>query len=140
MKSTALKTCSIATAALFALTAIGCTSSTHEIIDAGESCTSCHPEKQVYDVSEPKEAIACGSAVKVETSAESIAVCRPIFISENGSSYVPEMKRQVKTENGSASIELGDGIFALCVVDGNQVKKSQIVIVDEDAAEATITL
>ncbi len=140
MRPIAFKTCSIALATLFAIAATGCGARAHETIDSGKACESCHSEKQTYDVSEPKDAITCGNTITVETDAESVAVCAPIFTSEDGSAYVPELRSQAKVENGTASIELDEGTYAICLINGSKVEKSQIVTVKEGASEATINL
>ena len=130
--------CGLATVAAFGLA--GC-SGAHEIIDSGKQCTSCHADKQTYDVASPLSAIQTGTNVTVQTSASCIEVCSVTFISEDGSKFVPERCRTVSVDGGSATIELSDGTWALCVANGNSVSKSVLVCVDSGLqAETSVSL
>ena len=118
----------------------GC-SGAHQIIAAGEDCSSCHSDsKESYDVASPKDAVASNGTVNVKTSASSVVVCVPTFISEDGSRFVPEQRRTVNVSGGQASIELEQGTWALVVADGDNVKASKIVVVDGSSAAADVEL
>ncbi len=118
----------------------GC-SGAHQMIAAGEDCSSCHSDsKASYDVASPKDAIASNGTVNVKTSASSVVVCVPTFISEDGSRFVPEQRRTVNVSGAQATIELEQGTWALVVADGDNVKASKIVVVDGSAAAADVEL
>lgn len=118
----------------------GC-SGAHQMIAAGEDCSSCHSDsKASYDVASPKDAVASNGTVNVKTSASSVVVCVPTFISEDGSRFVPEQRRTVNVSGSQASIELEQGTWALVVADGDNVKTSKIVVVDGSSAAADVEL
>ncbi len=118
----------------------GC-SGAHQMISAGEDCSSCHSDsKSSYEVSSPKDAVTSNGTVNVKTSASSIIVCVPTFISEDGSRFVPEQRRTVNVSNGTATLELEQGTWALVVADGDNVKASKIVVVDASASPADVEL
>ena len=95
----------VAVSAAFALAAAfglaGCGSGQHEVIDQGQECSSCHSGgKQVFDDAAPASAVQSNGTVSVKTSAEQVLVCKPIFVSEDGSKFVPEQVSSVKAEDG----------------------------------------
>ena len=88
----------------------GCGSGQHEVIDQGQECSSCHSGgKQVFDDAAPASAVQSNGTVSVKTSAEQVLVCKPIFVSEDGSKFVPEQVSSVKAEDGSAQVQLSEG-------------------------------
>ncbi len=141
-KSTRIVLAAACTAAMAAgaLGLAGC-SGAHQMISTGEDCSSCHSDsKATYEVSAPKDAALSGGTVNVKTSASSIVVCTPTFISEDGSRYVPEQRKTVSVSGGQASIELEQGTWALVVADGDNVKASRLVVVDGSGAAADVEL
>ncbi len=112
----------------------------HEIIASGEQCTSCHDEKSTYEVSAPKDAVDCGTQLTVETSAPTVVIAKPIFISEDGSSYVPQRASQANVKDGAATLTLEEGTWAICAADGDKVSASKIVQVSASGSAATIKL
>ena len=121
----------IALAMAFAL--VGCGSGQHEVIDQGQDCSSCHSGgKQVYDDVAPSSAVESNGSVSVRTSAEQVLVCKPIFVSQDGSKFVPEQASSVKVIDGSAQLQLSEGTWALCT-NGKDIK-AQLVTVSPDAS------
>ena len=121
----------IALAMAFAL--VGCGSGQHEVIDQGQDCSSCHSSgKQVYDDVAPSSAVQLNGSVSVRTSAEQVLVCKPIFVSQDGSKFVPEQVSSAKVVDGSAQLQLSEGTWALCT-NGKDVK-AQLVTVSPDAS------
>ncbi len=112
----------------------GC-SGAHEVINNGESCTSCHSDsKQTYDVSSPKDAVSSNGTVTVKTSASSVVVCKPVFTAEDGSKFVPEQQTSKTVSGGSVEITLEEGTWVLATVDGSSVKASKLVTVSSSAS------
>lgn len=118
----------------------GCLMGAHEIIGMDKACETCHGEKQTYEVASPKDAVSCGTMVTVETKASTVVVCKPIFISEDGSSYVPERYNQQTVRDGSAQLTLEEGTWAICAAEDSKVSAEKIVIVTAGGEEATIQL
>lgn len=108
---------------------VGC-SSAHEVIESGKSCTSCHSdEKQTYDVSSPSGALSSNGTLTVKTSSSSVLICKPTFISSDGTRFVPEKFSSVSVSGGSAEVTLDEGTWVLCTADGVTVQKSKVVVV-----------
>ena len=118
----------------------GCFGGPHQVIDSGKACISCHSEKDTYEVASPKDAVASGPQVTVETSASTVLVCRATFTAEDGSSYVPERYNQTSVSGGSAQLTLDEGTWAVCTADGDNVSAEKIVQVTADGAATTIQL
>lgn len=118
----------------------GCLGSKHEIIGMDKACESCHGEKQTYEVSSPKDALTCGTTLTVETKASTVVVCKPIFISEDGSSYVPERYTQQTVRDGSVTLTLEEGTWAICSAEDSKISAEKIVQVTAGVEEATIQL
>ena len=113
---------------------VGCGSGQHEVIDQGQDCSSCHSgSKQVYDDVAPSSAVQSNGSVSVRTSAEQVLVCNPIFVSQDGSKFVPEQASSVKVVDGSAQLQLSEGTWALCT--NGKDAKAQLVTVSPDASE-----
>lgn len=124
---------SAAFALAMAFALVGCGSGQHEVIDQGQDCSSCHSgSKQVYDGVAPSSAVQSDGSVSVRTSAEQVLVCNPIFVSQDGSKFVPEQASSVKVIDGSAQLQLSEGTWALCT-NGKDVK-AQLVTVSPDAS------
>lgn len=124
---------SAAIALAMAFTLVGCGSGQHEVIDQGQDCSSCHSgSKQVYDNVTPSSAVQSNGSVSVRTSAEQVLVCKPIFVSQDGSKFVPEQVSSMKVVDGSAQLQLSEGTWALCT-NGKDVK-AQLVTVSLDAS------
>ncbi|WP_270298159.1 hypothetical protein [Eggerthella sinensis] len=143
MRTAALRPLPLALAAACALGALaGCSSGSHQVIDANESCVSCHSdEKETFEwgVPVPDGVIECGPsvAVKVKGDASSIAVCTPVFTAENGSTFVPVQQMTAALSGGEAVLELDDGLWALCVDEGDHAR-SQLVRVDSSNGETAV--
>lgn len=110
--------------------------SAHEIIASGEACTSCHDEKTTYEVASPANAVACGTQLTVQTKESAVIVCKPIFISEDGSSYVPQRASQATVKDGTATLTLEEGTWAICTADDDNVKAQKLVTVSSANSEA----
>ncbi len=124
---------SAAFALAMAFALVGCGSGQHEVIDQGQDCSSCHSgSKQVYDGVAPSSAVQSDGSVSVRTSAEQVLVCNPIFVSQDGSKFVPEQASSVKVIDGSAQLQLSEGTWALCT-NGKDIK-AQLVTVSPDAS------
>ena len=106
---------------------MGCSSSTHEVIESSETCMSCHgEEKTTYDI-EPENTQAVASTVTVSTSATTVYVCEPLFAYEDDDSfYVPRMVSSVSVTDGSATIQLEEGTWAL--VAGQDTSASRVLV------------
>ena len=126
-----------ALAAAFGLA--GCGSGQHEVIDQGQECSSCHSGgKQVFDDAAPRLPSKSNGTVSVKTSAEQVLVCKPIFVSEDGSKFVPEQVSSVKAEDGSAQVHLfpkAPGRFAQ--VQGS-VKAQLVTVSSENTGAADV--
>lgn len=115
-------------------------SKAHQVVPSGKACTSCHEEKQTYDVTSPKGALCSGGTVSLKTAASSVSVCTPVFTSEDGSSYTPQERRTVSVEDGQAVIQLDEGVWALCVKK-DDTSVGQIVVVSSESTDSpTVTL
>lgn len=124
---------SAAFALAMAFALVGCGSGQHEVIDQGQDCSSCHSgSKRVYDGVAPSSAVQSDGSVSVRTSAEQVLVCNPIFVSQDGSKFVPEQASSVKVIDGSAQLQLSEGTWALCT-NGKDIK-AQLVTVSPDAS------
>ena len=118
----------------------GCGSGQHEVIDQGQECSSCHSgEKQVYDVAAPLSAVQSSGTVFVKTSAEQVLVCKPIFVSQDGSKFVPEQVSSAKVADGSARLQLSEGTWAICV-NGQSVKAQLVTVSPEVSGPADVEL
>lgn len=106
----------------------------HQIVDASESCTTCHGEKQTFDTTAHSDAIQSNGTVHVKTDATQIVVCKPVFTSSDGSAWTPIRDHAVAVPNGQADVELSEGIWAICVDNGDS-STGKIVVVSSDAAE-----
>lgn len=131
---------SAAFALAMALALVGCGSGQHEVIDQGQDCSSCHSgEKQVYDGATPSSAVQSNGSVSVRTSAEQVLVCKPIFVSQDGSRFVPEQVSSVKAVDGSAQVQLSEGTWALCT-NGKDVKAQLVTVSPEVSGPADVEL
>lgn len=128
-----------ALAAAFGLA--GCGSGQHEVIDQGQDCSGCHSGgKQVFDDAAPASAVQSNGTVSVKTSAEQVLVCKPIFVSEDGSKFVPEQVSSVKAEDGSAQVQLSEGTWALCTQAQGSVKAQLVMVSSENTGAADVEL
>lgn len=134
---------SLATTLVFAslsLALVGCSPAQHQVIEAGEDCRGCHSEeKPTYEpgAEKPSNAVESGSRVTVETDAGTIAICRPVLTAEDGSSFVPEKASEVPVVDGQATVELEDGLWALCVDEGDTAR-AKLVHVDSSSASGAV--
>lgn len=119
----------------------GCsTTNTHQIIDSNQACVSCHSdEKTTYDVSSPKGIIETGAQIVVKTSADKVAVCKPTFISEDGSKFVPVACSTTTTNDGQADITLDEGTWVLGIEEDGS-SKSQVVYVSNQTGSSDATI
>ena len=112
-----------ALAAAFGLA--GCGSGQHEVIDQGQDCSSCHSGgKQVFDDAAPASAVQSNGTVSVKTSAEQVLVCKPIFVSEDG----------------SAQVQLSEGTWAFCAQVQGSVKAQLVTVSSESTGAADVEL
>ena len=131
---------SAAFALAMALALVGCGSGQHEVIDQGQDCSSCHSgSKQVYDDATPSSAVQSNGSVSVRTSAEQVLVCKPIFVTQDGSKFVPEQVSSVKVVDGSAQVLLSEGSWALCT-NGKDVKAQLVTVSPEASGPADVEL
>lgn len=141
MRTAALRPLSLALAASCALGAlVGCSSGSHQVIDANEGCASCHSdEKEAFAPGEnaPAGTLESGSTVTVRADAASIAVCTPTFTAADGSTFVPVQQSTAALSGGEAVLELDDGLWALCVDEGDHAR-SQLVRVDSSNGETAV--
>lgn len=111
-----------------AVTLAGCSgASQHQVIDRNVACSSCHSdEKPVYEgATVPSETVESGSRVQVKTSGAAVAVvARPVFTAEDGSGFVPVIDSSVALDGGEAVVELEDGLWALCLDEGDKAAPS----------------
>lgn len=124
-------------AALLALSAllVGCAAGPHQVIDVTEECSSCHSDdKPTYEEVVPEGAEQVAPTVAVGTSADTVSVCEPIFTEEDGSYFVPRVVRTVPVSDGSATVELEAGTWALSLDQGDTAT-SKLVTVAEGGAE-----
>ena len=123
-----------------ALALVGCGSGQHEVIDQGQDCSSCHSgSKQVYEDATPSSAVGSNGSVSVRTSAEQVLVCKPIFVTQDGSKFVPEQVSSVKVVDGSAQVQLSEGTWALCAT-GKDVKAQLVTVSPEASGPADVEL
>ena len=119
---------------------VGCGAKQHEIIDQGKACASCHSgEKQTYDVAQPESAAQSTGEVHVKTDASQVIICKPTFISEDGSKFVPEQTSTQSVSGGEATITLPEGTWAVCTNDG-QVKAKLLTVSAQAAGAADVEL
>ncbi|WP_294380298.1 hypothetical protein [uncultured Senegalimassilia sp.] len=131
---------SAACALAMALALVGCGSGQHEAIDQGQDCSSCHSgSKQVYDDATPSSAVQSNGSVSVRTSADQVLVCKPIFVTQDGSKFVPEQVSSVKVVDGSAQVQLSEGTWALCTT-GTDVKAQLVTVSPEASGPADVEL
>lgn len=76
----------------------------------------------------------------MKTSAEQVLVCKPIFVSEDGSKFVPEQVSSVKAEDGSAQVQLSEGTWALCAQVQGSVKAQLVTVSSESTGVADVEL
>ncbi len=132
----ALVLCLLLGSALFGT---ACSSGAHQVISVGQDCTQCHSDqKQTYEVSQPKNAVASGGDVVVKTTADSVDVCTPEFTSEDGSTFVPLKRTSTKTVDGMVELSLEPGVWAVCV-EKDSSSVGQIVVVG-DGGDDTPTI
>ena len=73
---------------------------------------------------------------QVKTSGAAVAVvARPVFTAEDGSGFVPVIDSSVALDGGEAVVELEDGLWALCLDEGDKAR-AKLVRVDS-ASDAT---
>ncbi|WP_080797322.1 hypothetical protein [Arabiibacter massiliensis] len=128
--------CSIVVGALLLA---GCSSAAqHQVVGAGEECSSCHSEeKAVYErgADVPSGAVESGIRVAVSSDADAVSVCVPRFTAEDGSRYVPVEASRMALDAGSATLELEEGLWAICVDDGDSAR-AQLVRVDPSRSDS----
>ena len=134
-----ISACAACTLAM-AMALVGCGSGQHEVIDQGQDCSSCHSaSKQVFDDVTPSSVVESNGSASVRTSAEQVLVCKPIFITQDGSKFVPEQVSSVKVVDGSAQVQLSEGTWALCTT-GKDVKAQLVTVSPEASGPADVEL
>ena len=129
---------SAACALAMALALVGCGSGQHEVIDQGQDCSSCHSgSKQVYEDGTPSSAVEFERLRVGSNLCQQVLVCKPIFVTQDGSKFVPEQVSSVKVVDGSAQVQLSEGTWALCAT-GKDVK-AQLVTVSPEASGPAAT-
>ena len=114
--------------------------SSHQVIDLAKPCVSCHEQKTTYDDVDTGKATKSNGTVKVKTSAEKVSVCKPTFTSSDGSTYVPVRQSTVQVSGGEATVELEEGIWALCLDKGDKSSGQIVVVSASESESAEITL
>lgn len=121
---------------------VGCAGGSHQVIGANESCASCHSEeRETFDwgVAVPAGTVESGPSVTVKArgDASSVSVCVPAFTAEDGSAFVPVEAAKVAVSGGEAVVELEDGLWALCIDEGDSAR-SRLVHVASTSGEAAV--
>lgn len=139
------RACAIALCAgLFALslaTLAGCGAGaqgtvTHQIVQGANACVTCHPsDRAPFADATPANATACNGTVEVTTNSDTVIVCKPLCGKEDGSFCIPERMTSVKVEDGKATVELEEGIWAVCIDKGGS-SNGVIVNVTPGAGQA----
>ena len=123
-----------ACALAFGLALAGCSAGAHQIIDANDSCTSCHSdEKQTYDVASPANAEQVASTLTVNADADKVYVCEPVFTKEDGSHFVPRAVTSVPTSGGSATVQLDPGTWVIALDEGDTATSKLVTVADGGA-------
>ena len=122
--------------AILAAVLVACSSGSHELISANETCLSCHSSsRSSYEV-EVSSAEAVASTLTVNTSEDSVYVCTPLFPYEGDDSYyVCRISSVYAVSDGSVTIELSEGTWALAVGD-EQSPTTMLVTVSADGTDA----
>lgn len=148
MKRSTIALAVVAAAAVSLFALAGCSSgaggatSQHQIISSTQECIMCHEEKDTYDLTadDLSSAVTCGTTVTVSTDESSVVVCEPIFTKESGSQYTPQKDTSVSVSDGTATVELDEGIWALCIDEGD-ASTCVLVVVDasvDDVVEISL--
>lgn len=139
-RSATLFACLCAAALMCALFLGGCGPKGHQIVSTNQPCTSCHGEKTTYGTTAHNDALHSNNTVTVKTSAGKISVCTPLFTSSDGTAYTPILSYVEPVTNGSVTLQLDDGVWAICIDKGDS-SVGQIVVVSSDEPDsAMITL
>lgn len=114
----------------------------HHVINPGKACDTCHDLEETYDLeaSDIDNILEVGTTVTVQTDAEEVTVCVPNFTKEDGSKYTPEAKTVTAVENGEATLELEEGIWAICLDNGGDDADCILVSATADGEAATLEL
>lgn len=138
MKASVARLLPVAVLGALLLALPGCAAGPHQVIGANDECPTCHSDqKATYEVDAGTvNAAQAGSTVAVETQASEIAVCRPTFTAQDGSYFVPVEVRTVPVVDGRATVELEDGLWALCI-DKGDTATSMLVSADSSFAANT---
>lgn len=116
-----------------ALALAGCSHADHQIVTQG--CADCHGDvPQTYEVEDPEGAVKSCGAVVVRAEGE-VAVCEPRFTDEKGASYVPVSRSVCKAVDGTVTLALEPGVWAICQDDGDGGSVGKLVIVSQDCTE-----
>ena len=75
----------------------------------------------------------------MKTDASQVIICKPTFISEDGSKFVPEQTSTQSVSGGEATITLPEGTWAVCTNDG-QVKAKLVTVSAQAAGAADVEL
>lgn len=75
----------------------------------------------------------------MKTDASQVIICKPAFISEDGSKFVPEQTSTQSVSGGEATITLPEGTWAVCTNDG-QVKAKLVTVSAQVAGAADVEL
>lgn len=118
-----------------ALALAGCSSAgtvTHQIISSENVCINCHSgDRQAYADATPANVQTCNGTVEVSTDASAVYVCRPLCGTEDGSFCIPLQGTQVSVKDGTATIQLEEGTWIVCIDTGGA---SSGVLVTTDAS------
>ncbi len=125
--------------ALFGM--VGCGFGGHEVIGTTETCTSCHgeePEQWEYEeLGITVDAQEVGTTITVTTKKDVVYVSTPVFTKTDGSYYVCRAKSKKSVSDGSVTLELEEGLWA---ISGDTNSGAILVNVTEGGAEAEISL
>lgn len=124
----------IVLAALFACALSGCSGGGHQIVDSANACVECHSDdKATFEDATPQGAEQVSSALSVSTSADAVAVCKPLYTAEDGSSYVPVLVKSVQASDGTASLQLDEGTWVIAIDNGDSATTKLVTVADGGA-------
>lgn len=120
----------------------GCTAKgTHQVIALNEQCESCHSQPMdTYEPSQPSSAVPVGETMTVRTSEPQVLLCKPRFVSEDGSDYVPVEWKRFPVEGGSAEVILEEGVWCLAIDKGDSSKTALVSCSAENSPDTAIDL
>lgn len=129
-----------ACAALLALPACSSGGVTHEILSSTDSCIQCHSDRSEHADVTPTGATTCNGTVNVTTDKSVVYVCAATSGTEDGSVVIPRQYTTTAVSGGQASVQLGEGTWAVCVETDDGKSNGVLVEVDSSADALDVTL